>query len=116
MCNTCKMQSSNGDMASRMGICKDTNKPVPYFHDIKSLINSWATKLNLSIEDANITAFGFLNEKRNTAPDGIYFCEDVFYNDLNDYFKLLSGQKVDSISSEAQKGIRKRFNQFMSKI
>jgi hypothetical protein len=115
MCITCKMQSSNGDMAPRMGICKDTEKPVPYFHDIKSLINAWAPKLDLSIEQANIIAFDYLKKKRELG-DGVYFCEDVFYTDLSDYFKLLSGEEVDTKSSEAQKGIRKRFNEFMSNI
>ena len=93
MCISCSNAKSLGDSATRMIICKDTNKPKALFLDIELLIRRKAELLcmefnakgiDMVIEYLTMLAYDFLMFKYKEKT--IYYCEDYFHTDLWKYF------------------------------
>lgn len=88
-CIKCSMMFSGGDMSSRLWKCDTCGRSG--FYGPMLVIERYAKKVKINEDKAWDLAYAFLNSKREEAKKNntIYFDEDRFEFDLEDYFNNL---------------------------
>lgn len=97
MCVICDNMRSLEDASFRMNVCRETNMPVALFAPEIILIEKYANKIMLNpkytraylIQYLEAEAYDFYQNKLKEYKemDKIYYCEDYFLGDLENFFK-----------------------------